>query len=175
MSNGSGPSGTGPFTEAGLGMEGRFAYMMQGLLEADPFAEPESKDPVPEAHGQKFTNPTVVLGFQPPTVDLKTPRGYYPYSEAGYFDFRSDDRTFTGKFWINIAGNPAPNAQSQDFSGRYLLNLDGSGTLTFLENGIALGEAFIVATNLEADFLIMWSWTKRGPCLLIGVRSPPAR
>ena len=77
-------------------------------------------------------------------------------------DFRSDDRTFTGKFWINIAGNPAPNAQSQDFSGRYLLNLDGSGTLTFLENGIALGEAFIVATNLEADFLIMWSWTKLG-------------
>ena len=140
-------------------IEGKFGYTMQGFLEAAPFALPERRNPKwPAApNGQEFTNPTALLGFLPPQADLKIPSGYYPYAEAGYIELNKS-LTFTGKVRVNIGGNTIPFDQSHDLEGRYFLQWNGTGTLTFVEAGIDLGQAFIVRID-DSEFLIMWAWT----------------
>jgi hypothetical protein len=140
-------------------IEGKFGFTMQGFLEAPPFATPEQRVPkwAPAPNGQEFTNPSVLFGFLPPQADLKMPSGYYPYAESGYIELKKD-LSFTGKFRLNLSGNTIPFDESRDLEGRYFLRWDGTGTLTFVEGGIDLGQAFIVRID-DSEFLIMWSWT----------------
>ena len=132
---------------------------MQGFIEADPFVLPQQKVPPPEPAPPDgpFLNPTLLLGYSPPGVDSRSSGGFYPYSEGGYLDLRKDG-TFAGILRVNIGGNTVPYDTSHPTEGRYKLNGDGTGVLTFLNSQAPVLEVFMVIINPAEEMLLTVVW-----------------
>jgi hypothetical protein len=142
-------------------LEGKFGWAIHGFLEASPFFQPELRHPQPEPPDGPFQNPSVIFGYRPPEADLKTPLGYYPYSEAGYVDFK-EDGTFTGVYRFNVGGNSVPWDISHQAHGEYNIVGDGTGTLLFLDdNDAPIVQMFMVIIDPADEMLLTVTWINR--------------
>ncbi len=159
-------------------LEGKFAYSLQGFMDAQFLVLPEVNRPQPITP-DGYRNPPVIQGYRPlDYVEVKDDgtvvvdkdgnpvvkkageteiSGYYPYSEAGYFVFNLNG-TFTGVFRLNFGGNSGPfYSTSREFHGDYVLSFDGTGSLTFKDNGTTDVVCFIVMVD-ENEALLHLVW-----------------
>ena len=132
---------------------------MQGFLQADPFVLPEVNNPSPVPPDGPFKNPTFFSGFRPiGNGTQQEPSGYYPYSVAGFIEF-DQAGSFTGEFRVNIGGNTPPyQGLPQPTNGNYKLSSNGTGVLTFFENGSPTQEWFIIVVDPEEEILATITW-----------------
>lgn len=156
-------------------LDGYFAWDLQGFMAAPPFELPTSSRPGLQPP-DGYRNPPALTTFSPdelltirdrleppkipapPEVGVRIPEGYYPYSEVGFLIFDgTPDFDFTGKFRLNIGGDPGRYDVTRNASGHYSLLADGTGILDFEGNGVVHLKCFFVMSSPD-DMLLMVHW-----------------